>query len=212
MGSNQSRCPNCNAVLTPDFSRRSVMCEQCETLFPVSLFKQSDEEEKENTTDTEQSDEKNETVQDAAENDDTPSETEDEAEAVKENINYTIPILIFTLIVAVAFCIGLNFYVQRQRAEAKAIAMENGWISAGSSKDYKEKHYSEVEEELESLGFENIEIEEIEMFGLAKKIDDKICNIFSLGLVTSVSIDGNEHFTKYDYFPPDSEIIIYYSP
>lgn len=71
-----------------------------------------------------------------------------------------------------------------------------------SSKYYCERNYEVVENELNDLGFENIEI---------RTIDDLIIGLFSKEEdVESISIAGVKNFEKGEEFRKNSKVVITY--
>ena len=67
---------------------------------------------------------------------------------------------------------------------------------------YKNKNYQEVENELRQIGFTNISTE---------AIDDLITGWLTKdGEVESVSIDGDDDFSAYNWYPAESKVVITY--
>lgn len=184
MESKKYYCPNCNAIIETDLSGRSVMCENCETLFPASIFRNSETEAA--------------AAEAVAES---PVASVDVSKGNETNLPRSF--IIFAIIVAIAFGIGMPFYMKNQAESARAFAAENGWISAGRSKDLIGLDPKDAEKALQDAGFENIKLEGSNAF-------PNLINCFSILSVYEVSINGKKHFTKNDYFPPDANVCIYY--
>ena len=68
--------------------------------------------------------------------------------------------------------------------------------------DYKGEQYEEVVQELEDLGFDNIET--------AQKKDLFTVWITKYGEVYKVSINGDSDFDEGDIFPEEAEVVVTY--
>ena len=88
-------------------------------------------------------------------------------------------------------------------AEDRAVqkAKDAGKISAGAAEDYLDEDYEVVVAQLETLGFTNITIIDL---------DDSGIKLWKADKVESVLIDGDTSFDSGDYFEPDVTIIIKY--
>ncbi len=106
----------------------------------------------------------------------------------------------------IIFCAGIflyEYYSDIQEQKAADIAKSEGMISAGDYYDYEEKNYLSVQKQLESAGFTNIELVDLNdasWFSKTKKKDT----------VENVSINGSSEFHDSDYFEKDAKVVITY--
>ncbi len=101
------------------------------------------------------------------------------------------------LIFMALFGVGMSiYYTNAEKIDDDEIKMPC------SMSDYKGKHYESVIQELEDLGFENIET--------AKKEDLVTGWITKDGEVYKVSIDGDSDFEEGDVFSEDAEVVVTY--
>lgn len=80
-------------------------------------------------------------------------------------------------------------------------AKNSGMICAGYYEDYLEKDYKGVVAQFEAAGFTNIQIIDLHEAGVF---------FWNNGEVESVSVDGDTHFSRSDYFSPDAKVVISY--
>lgn len=100
-------------------------------------------------------------------------------------------------LVLILICLGMSFYY------SNADKPKDGEVKMPCSmSDYKGEHYEEVVQELEDLGFYNIET--------AEKKDLVTGWITKDGEVYKVSIDGDSDFDEGDIFPEDAEVVVTY--
>lgn len=189
-------CPNCNATLDIKINsgQDSIFCLYCGQGFLV------DDGKKEITinknTKSQVNINKNIHINNRITND---------AEVLKARAkvyNQTYPFVVFfTLIVLMLglFCF-LNLEIKKEELE-KEQAISEGKIHAGSSKDYIDKKYDAVVEQLEELGFSNIATVDLKDAGIALWKNKK---------VESVSIDGDTSFFSSDFFDKDAKIVVSY--
>ena len=97
----------------------------------------------------------------------------------------------------------LSIFIFMGVAEDRAVqkAKDAGKISAGATEDYVDEDYEVVVAQLETLGFTNITIIDL---------DDSGVKFWKADKVESVLIDGDASFDSGDYFEPDVTIIIKY--
>lgn len=88
-----------------------------------------------------------------------------------------------------------NFWIGEQ------IAIREGKINAGFYRDLVGEDYEYVVAHLESAGFTNIELIDLDDSGLLFWTDGK---------VDKVTIDGDNTFESTDWFYPDVEVIVAY--
>ncbi len=126
-----------------------------------------------------------------------------DAEIIKARNEATeTKICVFLLIIFVGLIIfGFIYIVRNGSIETEDSAMETGKISAGSYSDYIDTDYEAVVEQFELLGFTNITTIDLKDSGFA---------LWENGKVESISIGGDSHFGRNDYFYPDTIIIIKY--
>ncbi len=77
----------------------------------------------------------------------------------------------------------------------------SGKVSAGSYKELIGEDYKTVEAHFEAAGFTNIELIELNDSGIL---------VWNKGKVKTISIGGNSTFSSYDYFDPDTKVVISY--
>lgn len=199
----QFKCPNCNAILNPDFNQVTVKCDHCDSKFPISYFKQKKK--------------KNKNIQKLkVENTYTESKYihtrhTDDAEVIKAQTEAfgTKITLIISIIFLALFFVGMPvfFWIDDKKYEkkaesSKAIAIENGLIPAGSSSySLIGQDYQAVQAHFESAGFKNIKLQ---------KLNDEKLKFWTSGEVVSITIEGDSSFTRDDYFSPDSTVYISY--
>lgn len=103
-------------------------------------------------------------------------------------------------LVVVVFYVWLFWDLGSYERDAKN-AEEAGKITAGNSNDYEGENYESVEKTLKKLGFTNV---------TSIDLDDSGLKFWTNKEVESVSIDGDTSFDKYDYYEPDTTVIIKY--
>lgn len=112
-------------------------------------------------------------------------------------------IFLFAFAIIMFSILGISACVEKQEREQyieKSIAQ--GKITVQSSDDdLKGENYQTVKSQLESAGFTNIELIDLNDGGFLGLETDK---------VKSVSIAGDNDFDAYDYFFPNDKIIITY--
>ena len=78
-------------------------------------------------------------------------------------------------------------------------AEREGKISAGYYEDWIDQDYQTVVAHLEAAGFTNIEVIDLDDYGLA---------FWNDGKVEMISVGGNTSFSSSDYFYPDTKVVI----
>lgn len=78
--------------------------------------------------------------------------------------------------------------------------LELGKVSVGSSSEYEGQNYEVVLKSFENMGFEDVEVIDLNDAGLTKKED----------CVDKVSISGNDTFSSDDYFYKSEPVLITY--
>ena len=94
-----------------------------------------------------------------------------------------------------------SIHVERTEFIDKGAVGEGEAMTPGSAWDFKYDNYKDVEEELKNAGFTNIK---------TAILYDIVWGWTSEGEVDSVSINGNDDFSKGDVFKKDAEIVITY--
>ena len=94
-----------------------------------------------------------------------------------------------------------SIHVERTEFIDKGAVGEGEAMVPGSAWDFKYENYKEVETELKNAGFTNIK---------TAILYDIVWGWTSEGEVDSVSINGNDDFSKGDVFKKDAEIVITY--
>ena len=97
-----------------------------------------------------------------------------------------------------ALMIGLLLGVP---ALIKASNENAGMISAGYYQDLVGEDYKTVEAHFKAAGFTNIELIDLNDSGIA---------FWNEGKVETISIGGDTSFDSYDYFAPDTKVVISY--
>lgn len=87
----------------------------------------------------------------------------------------------------------------RNNDKKERLAKASGMISAGYYQDYLEKDYKGVVAQFEAAGFTNIQTIDLHDAGI---------RFWDNGEVVSVSVDGDTQFSRSDYFPPDTKVVI----
>lgn len=125
---------------------------------------------------------------------------EAEIEKAKASAKETKYILIF---IAAMFILMIGCFTVPNLKETSDAKKEEqaGKINIGSHYDYEEKNYEFVIAEFQALGFEDIEIIDLDDAGIFKN---------KAGTVESVSVSGNSKFTWQDYFFITDKVIITY--
>lgn len=103
-------------------------------------------------------------------------------------------------IVIVAFYVWLFWSLDEPDRNAKK-SREAGLISAGNSGEYKGEDYEAVEKQIKKLGFTDV---------TTVDLDDSGIKFWTNEEVESVTINGDSSFDNYDYYEPDSKVIIKY--
>ncbi len=185
------RCPECNASLKLEDTRKFCFCEYCGCKILI------DDEKSENTTTT------NINISKSITN---TTHIIDEAKITKEILadkrdkrktlsDYFGLIIYFALMLSIL--LGLALY----SGITKSIAKSDGKIQAGSYSDLIGEDYRTVEAHFESAGFTNIELIELKDSGIA---------VWKKGQVSKISIGGVTDFDSTDWFDPDTKVVISY--
>ncbi len=179
------KCPNCGANINVDVSKqKTIFCTYCGQQLEV------DNGVKEMTYTKNIN--KNVNVHNRYTNDADVIREENKNKKIKYD---TIQILIcFAIILLCGFGPSIKMKI------SKAINQSEGKISAGYYKDFEGENYQYVKSTLESAGFINIELIDLDDQGLFKKD----------GEVTSISVGGNTSFDSLDYFDKDVKVVITY--
>ena len=120
------------------------------------------------------------------------------------NHRYTIWPMLFliVLLAAMPFLLSLeNYFSDNAKRKLEQQSIEQGMIHAGYSGDYEKMNYEAAVQQLEALGFTNIEVIDLKDAGILHNKKDTI---------ESISIDGDTYFSSGDFFDPDAKIIITY--
>lgn len=182
-------CPNCNGLLNIELTQKSdyIFCPYCGQQFHI------DSEKREYTFNKNIN--INKTINHIKRN-------ETEIEKAKASVKETKFELIFGAFMIVFLfgcmiaCFTVPALLEKISAEKEKQA---GKINIGSHYDYEEKDYEFVVAEFQALGFEDIEIIDLDDAGLFKNKADT---------VESVSVKGNSKFTWQDYFFITDKVII----
>lgn len=184
-------CPNCSGTLDMDIAKgtTSVFCPYCGQQFLL------DDEKKEYTIN------KNININKSIHNRYT-----DDAEVIKainqekENKRSTwVPLIAIAILMIMSIsCFLIPGLIERLTEQA---AIDNGKISAGYYKDLLDEDYKTVEAHFIAAGFTNIELIDLNDSGLAFWTDGK---------VKTISVGGDTSFDSYDYFYPDTKVVISY--
>ena len=181
-------CPNCNGTLDLKIDDKEyIFCPYCGQKFFVEDGK------KEYTITQNININKNVTY---------TNRNIDDAEVIrakteaKEKMWFPIGLVLFLIF-------DLSILIFMGVAEDRAVqkAKDAGKISAGAAEDYLDEDYEVVVAQLETLGFTNITIIDL---------DDSGIKLWKADKVESVLIDGDTSFDSGDYFEPDVTIIIKY--
>ena len=97
----------------------------------------------------------------------------------------------------VAFGLLLTSYLIEEIEQKQA--EREGKISAGYYEDWIDQDYQTVVAHLEAAGFTNIEVIDLDDYGLA---------FWNDGKVEMISVGGNTSFSSSDYFYPDTKVVI----
>ena len=103
-------------------------------------------------------------------------------------------LIIFGLLFSVVF--GVVFWINNQKDNAR----NEGKITAGLYDDLIGEDYKTVEAHFKAAGFTDVELVELDA-GLA---------VWNKGEVKSISVGGNTSFDSYDYFDPNTKVVISY--
>ena len=111
--------------------------------------------------------------------------------------NLSIFICFALMILMVFFCLGMSFYY-----EQKSMPNENEIKIPVDVKTFKGEDYQQVIQELEDIGFENVE---------SITIKDLVTGwITRDGEVEKVSINGDTEFEEGDIFPKNATVVVTY--
>lgn len=188
------KCPNCQANLKLDTKNQdSVFCPYCGSQIQI------DNEKQEFTyTYNKNINIVNRTINDAeiirANNE--KIKLYNKRLKIFEPLSEYIPMIVILIIIFIFLSIMGIF----ESAEKKQ-ALSAGKISAGNCSDYEERNYIVVQQQLESAGFTDIKLIDLDDSGIFKNKKDT---------VESVSINGNSTFHYDDYFDKDDTVVISY--
>ncbi len=105
------------------------------------------------------------------------------------------------IVLFLVFDMGLMAFMALHEDHIEQKKVEAGMIQIGqSAEDFEGKKYQGVVEQLETLGFTNINTVDMDDSGLFVRNDT----------IDNITIDGNSSFYSTDYFNPDSNIVITY--
>ena len=117
------------------------------------------------------------------------------SDARKERWDFWQPLIGVGILIAMAVAI---LVIPNLRDKA---AQESGKLNAGYYKDLIGKDYETVEAHFEAAGFKNIELIDLDDSGLA---------FWKEGKVDTISVGGDTNFDSYDWFSPDTQVVISY--
>lgn len=190
-------CPNCNGILDMNIENKEyIFCPYCGQKFFL------DNEKKEYTVNQNINIKKdiniNKNVTSTNRYIDDAEVEKVRASLTKEKMNIFAYIFLMLFMAAMSvFCFWMADSGERATEKAK----KSGLISAGDSDDYEGENYELVVEQLETLGFENISVVDLDDAGIALWKSEK---------VESVSVGGDTSFSSDDYFEPDETVIVKY--
>ncbi len=118
---------------------------------------------------------------------------------ITEAVGSCAAVVFSAIIIIVALFVGIPKFIGLFTNTPKQQTTER--IEPGSVHDFEGENYKVVVSQLEDLGFENIEL--IDLDNASKYIDNS-------DLVDSVSIGGDSNFNALDYFAPDDPVIVAY--
>lgn len=204
------KCPNCEANIFVDISGRNIaFCQYCGTQIMVNDGVTRHEYRKVFVDETEIRKSDNDSRVKM-------KELENEEYQIKHASDTTKSVFIFLIIfmgigmfslifMGVFFsCNGSGSSESDIKKKIKYEMELQGKISAGNYYDYEGKNYKAVLNDLQELGFTNVEcldLNDADGFSFFGKKDD---------IVESVSIKGNKKFDENDYFNPDDKVLICY--
>lgn len=177
------KCPNCGANINADISKqKNIFCTYCGQQLEIDNGIRE-------VTYTKNIN-KNVTIHKRYTNDADVIRAENENKQLKN-------VLIYSLI-----CFGISFLILFAICFIPKISalvnQSEGKICAGYYDNLKGENYQYVKSTLESAGFTNIELIDLDDQGMFKKD----------GEVTSISIGGNTSFDSSDYFDKDVTVVI----
>lgn len=175
------KCPECKANLEIEEGRPSCYCQYCGCKIVIDTEEQTSTYNK-NTTYTKRY------INDA---DVIRAKNEDR----KEIHNFRQSLILIGLLFLIPIGIFTGLYLN------KAVAQNEGKISAGYYKDLIGEDVKTVEAHFQAAGFINIELIDLNDAGLA---------FWNDGKVTTISVGGNTDFDTLDWFEPDTEVVISY--
>lgn len=115
------------------------------------------------------------------------------AENESKNL-WIVPVVLLILMAGIAGLIMMGRSMQREEEMANI-----GKISAGSSSELIGEDYRTVEAHFEAAGFSNIEVIDLDDYGIAFWKDDK---------VSSISVGDKTSFSSSDKFDPGTKVVI----
>jgi hypothetical protein len=182
------RCPNCNGNINISLDKRdTIYCPYCGQQFLL------DDGNRETTTTANIN--KNININKT-------KRTVNDADIIRaKSDSHILPYSILLMVILLLFMF-VPIYVSEQKDKAEEQqALADGKIHAGSYSDYDGQKYNAVVAQLTALGFENIELIDLDDAGLLKNKADT---------VESVSIGGITNFVNSTYFYPTDKVIISY--
>ena len=178
-------CPNCNGILEMNLSENSssAFCPYCGQKFII------DDENKTQTINKNTNITKVFHKRYTDDADVIRAKTEDKA---SKQAGIFVAIIFLSMFI-LFFGIILYFQVN------KCVAQREGKINAGYYQDLIGQDYKTVKAHFEAAGFTNIELIDLNDYGIA---------FWNDGKVAVISIGGNTDFESTDWFYPDTKIVI----
>ena len=121
----------------------------------------------------------------------------------EDTLSSILGVSCFVLGIVLLFCIFLFSCFQERSAERETESKRNqGMLTIGSTaSDFEDEPFESVVEQLELIGFTNIQTIEL---------GDEPLLFWNKGKVVDILVDGNSNFSSSEYFSPDTLIIIKY--